>query len=801
MVAAANGRYPHYIGRMSTVLNELRLAVRRLRGDRWAAASAILAAALGAGLNTAVFAVAYGVLLRPLPYADAGRLVVVDADAKFARVDDWRRTLSSFDRISGYAREGVTVTIAGEPRLAAVAVVDDAFFTTLGAAPRVGRAWAAGDASGVIVSERLARQAGPSIEALLGTRALVGDAPLTIIGVMPAAFAFPSQGIDAWMPAAAAPAIAFDRSADARHFRLIGRMQPGVTLLHARDDATRVRREFAMQSGRADATPVRVDALEDSLVGPVRPVLLAFTAAGAIVLLIACANVATILIGRTVSRQRELAVRRALGASPSRLLLSIVAESLVVTCAGASLGLLFALGSVRMVESWAAGIVPRLGEIAVDWPVLLFATAAAGVASMAAAIPAVRIVRAGSAQLRTGSATTPRPGDRRVRGALIVTQIALAVVLLAGGGLLTRTIAGLLRADVGVATPGTAVTQVMLTHGTSFTAAERRPLLHELLTRVRAVPGVTAAGSGSNLPPNNAGIEMTVRFVNDGVETIHSLVLASVTPGYLPALGARFVRGRDFDQADERGAALVAVLSESAARALMDPGEVVGRQLPISLTALRARGRATVIGVVSDIKYAGLKSPAGPALYVLWKELPAGQTYLAVRTAGNPVSLAPSLRRIVRDLDPRMPLLPVRSLDEVVQRSVSDRRLNALLGGAVALLAFAVAMVGLAGSLMRVVTERRQELAIRAALGATPAHAVRTIVGEGATLAAIGVAIGCAGALAVGRALRSLLHGVSPHDPGTLAAVCAFVAAASLLACYLPARRAGRIDPIALLRE
>jgi predicted permease len=530
-------------------------------------------------------------------------------------------------------------------------------------------------------------------------------------------------------------------------------------------------------------------------------VLLAFSAAGAIVLLIACANVATILIGRTVSRQRELAVRRALGASPSRLLLTVVAESMVVTSAGAGLGMLFALASVRMVESWAAGIVPRLGEITVDWAVLLFATAAAAVASMAAAIPAFRIVRLGSAQLRTSSATTPRPGDRRVRGALIVTQIALAVVLLAGGGLLTRTIAGLLRADIGVATRGTAVTQVMLTEGTSFTAAERGPLLQALLTRVRALPGVTAAGSGSNLPPDNAGIEVTVRFVNGGVETFHSLVLASATPGYLPALGARIVRGRDFDDADERGATLVTVLSESAVRALMPPGDVVGRQLPLSLPGLRGRGRATVIGVVSDIKYAGLAAQAGPAVYVLWKELPAGQTYLAVRTAGNPVSLAPSLRAIVRDLDPRMPLLPVRSLDDVVQRSVSDRRLNALLGGAVALLAFAIAMVGLAGSLMRVITERRKELAIRAALGATPAHAVRTIVGEGAILAATGVAIGCAGALAVGRALRSLLHGVSPHDPATLIAVCTFVAATSLLACYLPARRAGRIDPIALLRE
>jgi putative ABC transport system permease protein len=786
---------------MSTVLNELRLAVRRLRGDRWAAGGAILAAALGAGLNTAVFAVAYGVLLRPLPYADAGRLAIVDADAKLPRIEDWRRALSAFGGAAAYRHEGFTVTIAGEPRLLPVALVDDHFFDTLGARPRAGRTWSAGESGAVVVSERLARQTNTAPAALVGTPVTVGGAALTVAGVMPAAFAFPAQQVDVWMPAAAAPAIAFDRAADARHYRLIGRLKPGVTLSQASADATRVRDEIAPQPGRADRAPVGVAGVEESLVGAVRPVLLAFGAAAAIVLLIACANVATILIGRTVSRQRELAVRRALGASPSRLLLSVVAESLVVTCAGASLGLLFAVGSVRMVESWAAGIVPRLGEIAIDWAVLLFATTAAAIASMVAAMPAFRIVRAGAAQLRTSSATTARPGDRRVRGALIVTQIALAVVLLAGGGLLVRTIGGLLRADLGVATRGAVVTQVLLTQETSFTAAERGPLLHELVRRVRALPGVTAAGSGSNMPPDNAGIEMRVRFVNNGVETFHSLVFASATPGYLPALGARIVRGRDFTEGDEGSAALVAVLSESAARALMDPGDVVGRQLPFSLPGLRGRGRATVIGVVSDIKYAGLEAQAGPAVYVLWKELPAGQTYLAVRTTAGPLSLAPSIRAIVRELDPRMPLLPIRSLEEVVQRSVADRRLNALLGGSVAVLAFAVAMVGLAGSLMRVVSERRQELAIRAALGATPAHAVRAIVGEGAILAAIGVAVGGAGALAVGRALRSLLHGVSPHDPATLATVCLFVAAASLFACYVPARRAARIDPLALLRE
>jgi len=245
------------------------------------------------------------------------------------------------------------------------------------------------------------------------------------------------------------------------------------------------------------------------------------------------------------------------------------------------------------------------------------------------------------------------------------------------------------------------------------------------------------------------------------------------------------------------------VLSEAAVRAFFpNDRDVVNRDLPMALPGpLRARGRPRVIGVVSDIKYSGLEADAGPALYVSWNEFPAGHTYLALRTTRNdPLALAVALRGIVRDADPRIPAMPIRSLDEVIQRSVSDRRLNALLGASIALLAFAVAMVGLAASLMRVVSERRQELAIRAALGATPARAVRSVVREGALLAGLGVAIGCAGALAIGRALGSMLHGVSPHDPLTLTAVAVFVGGASLLACYLPARRAAQVEPISALR-
>ena len=774
------------------MLTELRLAARRLMADPWAAFGAVLVAALGTGLNSAVFAVAYGVLGRPLPYADAGRLAIVDGVVRRERIDEWRARLGSFERVGAYATAGFTVIGAGDPRSSPVAVVDADFFQTLGAGPRAGRPFSRGETGGVVVSDWL------SADAPLGARLTIGDVPLIVVGIMPAAFAFPSAGVDVWMPVAVAPGIAFDWSADARRFHLVGRLRPGVSIAQAADEASRTRQALDPESSR-EVARVRVESLNEMLVAPARPVLLAFAAAGAIVLLIACANVATILIGRTVSRRRELAVRRALGASPVRLMTGVVSESVLVTGAGSIAGMLLAVLAVRLVARWAAGILPRLSELAVDWRVLLFAVASAAAASALAALPALRAVGGGAEQLREGGPTM-RAGSRRLRGTLVVTQIALAVTLLSGGGLLARTILGLLHAGVGLDTRGAAVSQLMLTRSMSFAAADRGPMLDELLRRVRAIPGVTDAGAGSSLPPDNAGIEMRVTFEENGVRTSHFLTEAGATPGYLPALGARILQGRDFEEADDGLARPVVVLSESAARVLMPPGDVVGRELPVSLPGLRGRGHPAVIGVVSDVKYLGLEAQAGPTVYLRWRDLPAGQSYLAVRSSSGAAAIAPQLRAVLRAIDPRLPLMPVRSLDEVVERSVADRRLRALLGGAVALLAFAVAMVGLAGSLTRVVSERRRELAIRAALGATPARTVRAILGEGTVLVAAGIAIGLGGALAAGRALRALLQGVAPHDPATLGGVAMLVAVVSLVACYLPARRAARVDPLALLR-
>lgn len=783
------------------MLTELGVAARRLLQDRWSAVAAVVVAALGSGLNTAVFAIAYGVLIRPLPYRDPSRLAVIDVSVPFTRIDDWRGQLSAFERVTAYTQGGgFTVRGLGEPNFVRVAVVDDRFFQTLDTAAVAGRTFVPGDSPAVaILSERVARQAGVSIETVVGRSIIVGETTVTVIGIMPEAFAFPTPGTAVWIPARAVPAIAFDRSPDERRFRLLGRLNRHATLQQASEEIVRVRRTLDPEFN-AHPVPIRVESLYDALVRPARPVLLAFSAAAAVVLLIACANIATILVGRTVARQRELAIRSALGASRARLFVTIISESILIAVAGAALGAVLGVVAVRVIAAWAAGILPRLSDVRVDWSTLAFALGIAALSSIIAVAPALRSIELAALTARIGIGGTPR--RVRVRALLAVSQIALAVVLLSAGGLLTRTIVGLLRADIGLEPRGVIVSQWMLTSAINFEATGRERWMQNVLVRIRAIPGVIAAGAGSSLPPDNAAIVVTARFVN-GANVIDTpeLTLASVTPGYLEALGTRLRQGRFFEQADERRSDFVTVLSESAARMLMHDVNPVGRPLPIDLPGVRGRARPTVLGVVADVKYSGLEFAAGPAIYVLWKELPAGQIYLALRIRGDAPAVAPMLRALLREADSAMPVMPIRTLDEVVQRSVADRRLRALLGGSVALLAVAIAIVGVAGGLGRMVSERRRELAIRAALGATPYRALSMVMVDATIITAAGLGVGMMATLAASDVLRSLVFGISPHDPLTLLLVAVSVSMGSLSACYLPARRAAATNPLDMLRD
>lgn len=780
------------------VVTELRLAARRLARDRWTACTAVLTVALGAGLTIAVFAIDYGLMLRPLPYDPAGRLSLIDVRVPAGQIDDWRSRLASFERLTSYSAEGLLVSGSGDTRLVRGAYVDAWFFNTLQARPLAGRVLSRDEPGAAVLSERFARAAGLAPEALLGRQIVAGGTPLTVVGVLPDAFAFPSATIEIWIPSLHARAVAFDRSADARRFRLAGWLRHGISSAAASDDVERLQRALQPDAtARQLAAPI-VESAHIAITRDIQSAVAVSAGAAGVLWIVTCANLATILIGRIIRRRRELAVCSALGAGRWRRTASLLSESVVITGCGTLLGVLLALAAMTATTTWAHDLMPRPGEIRLDAAPAAFAAVSSTMLALVATVLALPAL--GSRATLQGHFAGATAGDRRARSLLLVAQVALVVVLLSGGALLMRTVQGLLRTDLGLDGRDALVARLVLTPATAFEGRDRWPLVRQLLDRIRTVPGVRFAGAGSSLPPENAQVEITVRYTSARGEESHRFSTALVTPGYLEAIGARLLDGRHFQESDLEGAPSV-ILSESAARAVLEAPRVAGRELPFSLPGVSDRRRPTVIGVIADIRYSGLEAQPDAAVYVPWHLAPMGQGYLAVRASGaSRAQVVAAIRTEMRELDPHLPHTPIRTFDEIVERAVGIRRLAALLGATLAGLAFGMALIGLTASVLRSIEERRRELAIRSALGATPSQIVRLIGSGVVALAAAGLVLGTAGALATGRMLRALVAGVGPYDAVTLGTVAALVMTAALLAAYLPARLAAQVDPAEALK-
>jgi predicted permease len=581
----------------------------------------------------------------------------------------------------------------------------------------------------------------------------------------------------------------------------MARLEEGVSLEQAREDARRALSEIA--TPRADRGTTQVRTLEDLTVGGIRPVLNVLVAAAVLVLLVACGNVATLLVSRAVARQGDMAVRVALGASAWQLVRGAFAESLLVAAAGSALGTALALACVRLFVHAASGLVPRLHTVAVDVPVLAATLLiGAGVTLVCGLAPAVYAMRSDVVPAFRGSRASASRGARLTRRTLIVAQIAMSIVLLSGAGLIARTVLALM-ADRGGANPDHAlVTKIVLADTARFDLASRMSTIRDVLRTVRALPGVEHAALGTNVPPRVSSISFSVDVVSNGQAATHTVYLASATSDFFAALGTGVLEGRALDEADELKDQPVIVLSESAARLLSPDKSLVGRELPWPLPAGAGKGRRPfVAGVVPDVKYGGLDAPASAAIYTRWSDLPASVGYLVVRTSADPASLAPAIRNTLRTVDPSFPVSEIRTLRQEYATSIADRRIRLVPVAAFALLAIAVALVGLGGLLARAVTERRRELAIRIALGASRRGAVGIIVHEGVLLTAAGVVLGFGVAAGATRWIRALLYGVSPLDPATFAVVAMFVSAAALATSVVSAHRAARIEPVELLRS
>ncbi|WP_083682656.1 ABC transporter permease [Archangium sp. Cb G35] len=795
---------------------DVRYAVRMLRHAPGFALVAVLTLALGIGATTAIFSVVRGVLLRPLPFAEPERLVrmwqanpsqgVARGDVSPLDFADWKARQRSFEDMGTWwyveGMSGSNLSGDGEPQRLPAAYVNDGFFSTLGVAPVLGRALLAGEHQPghnavVVLSHGLWQRRFGGDRAILGRTLTLDGLPITVVGVMPPGFSFPSERVDLWLSDSLIDESGIPRQRQVRWQSVVARLKPGVSLETARSEMNGVARQLAeeypatnLQTSAVTAVP-----LHEAVTGDVRSGLMVLLGAVGFLLLIACVNVANLMLTRATARERELAVRAALGAGPGRLMGQLLTESLVLATLGGAAGLLLAAWGTELLLAFSVKQLPRLHEVRVDGAVLAFAMGATlftGV--LFGLLPAVR---AGSPRLAPVLKAAGRgmtgTGGARLRGALVVTEVALAVVLMAGAGLAVRSLMSLLSVEPGFRAEGA----VVVSFSSSPAGRPSRQYLAEVLERVREVPGVQVAGTTKNLPLEGSGEPAPLILPGQSQESaadaprVHYLYVSN---DYFRAMGIPLLRGRAFTSQDTSEMPVVMMVNDAFARRFFPGEDVLGRSIQWGQVA------APIVGVVGDVRQESLSEPAPPLVYVHVLQQSRSSVNLVVRGQGAPLQLAAAVRQAIWSVNPNQTITRITTLEEVVGGSVARPRLIAALLGLFAVLALVLGAVGIYGVLAYTVGQRQREIGVRLALGARPAEVLGMILRGGMRLAGLGVALGVAGALVLSRVMSSILYGVAPHDPLTFVAVAVVLLGVALVACLVPARRAMRVDPAVSLR-
>jgi len=795
---------------MTGLLRDLRHAARTLRGSPGFASIAVATLALGIGSNAAIFSVVRAVLLRPLPYSEPERLVTLPDNISTPELSDVRSTARSFDAVGGSALQPLDLTGDGDPLQITGALVTGDLFEALGTPAALGRTLRpsddreGGERVAVVTHGLWLRHWGAD-PGLVGRSVTVSGKPYTIVGVMPAGFALPEHRVELFLPALVAyPSDALDR--DVHYIRPVLRLRRGVSIETARAEVAAIFRRLAAAYPDSDTgLDPHLVSLHERVVGDSRTALVALSGAVGLVLLIACSNIASLLVARTRARAKELAIRSALGASRARLARQVLAESGVLGLAGGAAGLALADRATRLFATRLPDSLPRLASVSTDREVLFF-TLAVSVATglLFGLVPAMRAARRAPAAGLRGARATTGAEDRRLGAAFAVSQVALALVLLVGAGLLANTLWRLRSIDPGFPAEGLVTAHLDLPESRYPRLPSqlqfRRRLL-ELLAAARL-----RAAMVSELPLG--GSDLDHQFVIEGRPAISPgqeprLYSRSVMGDYFGTMGLRLLAGRNLTDADREDAPLVGVVNESMARLYFPGGSPIGARFRWA----RDSGPPNwieIVGLVSDVRHFGLSTGDLPAVYTPYAQF--GQVWkrwtdVVVRAPEGTPGLAELLRAKIREADPLLPIKSVRRFDDVVSGSLERPRFLAGLLGAFAGAALLLATLGVVGVLGNLVARRTREIGVRIALGADPARVRAEVIGEGARIAAAGIGIGLAGALAASRALTNLLYAVRPIDPATYAAVSLLLAAAAIGACYLPARRASRIDPIEALRS
>ncbi|HYH85423.1 MAG TPA: ABC transporter permease [Pyrinomonadaceae bacterium] len=804
---------------MESLLQDLRFGMRVLWKKPGFTLVAVLTLGISIGINTAVFSVVYAALVRPLPFADPDALVAVAAENKRGGVADtrgaapadfvdWRAQSSSFEGLAAYTGGGLTLSSGDATEMISGVRVSEDFFKTLGAQPALGRTLAPEEFAGggnrpVVLSYRLWQRRFGGDRGVLGkTLTLAGGASASVVGVMPEDFRYPSYA-EVWTALPRESGELLQRTS--RYFAVVGRLKNGVTEAQAQAELGGVAARLAETYPKSNEDwGVRLIPLRETLVGNARTALLILFGAVGFVLLIACANVANLLLARATARHKEVAIRAALGATRWRVVRQLLAESVLLAVAGGALGTFLALWGVDALVA----LVPedlrfaRLDEARVDVAVLVFT---AGVSLLTGVLVGLLPgLKASKPDLHrelkeTGRSVTAGGRLRRARGVLVVTEIAVTLVLLVGAGLLVRSFARLQQTELGF-DPRNLLTLTVSAPQQLYGQTEQRASYYrQMQERMAALPGVRSVATISSLPLDwvlNFSYAVEGRPARPGEDP--QADYSSVSPNYFDVMGIPLRKGRGFTERDAAGAPDVAVINETMARRVFPGEDPLGKRLTIDY--MERRVSLEVVGVVADSKQL-VNEETNIRIYDCYLQRPWLSSSFVVRTEGDPAALATAAQKAVREVDPSRAASDVKTMEQRLSESVAQPRFYTQLLGAFALVALLLAAVGVYGVISYSATQRTHEIGVRIALGARSSDVIRMVVGHGMALALAGVAVGLAAAFALTRVMSGLLYGVTATDPATFAGVALLLAAVALLACFIPALRATKVDPIVALRH
>jgi putative ABC transport system permease protein len=806
---------------MRTLIQDLSYGVRTLRKNPGFTAVVVLTLALGIGANTAIFSVVNGVLLRPLPFRNPSRLVLIAEKSSFPVIStsyenyqDWRDQSHSFESMEATRSGSITLTGAGEPERLNVRMATAGLFSMLGINAQIGRTFLAeedraGGAPVALLSHGLWQRRFGGSPDIIGKTINLDLQPYTIVGILPNGFQI-LQPADVFLPFMPwAKTLPDDRNWHPGIIPL-AKLKQGVSREQARVEMVGITKRLEQQYPDYNTgTSADVVGLQDQIVQNSRPALLLLLGAVSFVLLIACANVANLLLARAASRGREVAIRTAMGAGSGRVIRQLLTESVLLSLVGGLLGVIIAWAAVGILPKIAGDSIPQGAPIGLDpWVLAFTAVVSLFTGLLFGIVPALRTAKLDLREaLNEGSrGSTAGPGQHVLRGALVAMEIALAMLLLVGSGLLLRSFSRLQEVPPGFQPDHLLVADIPLSPTAYAKPEDRYQFFDRLVERAKMLPGVRSAAAASFLPVSGGGSIIHFNITGRPPKSPHEFVAAgyrTITPSYLETIGVPLLHGRLFTRADNEKSPAVVLINATMARTFFHSENPLGKRLQLGALPDQEVPTMEIVGVVGDVHF-GLGTDPQAEMYLPYRQadllLPVFQLSVVMRTAGDPSLQTPALRSALAEIDPNQPLVKVRTMEENMAATVAQPRFRTWLVGILAMLALVLAAVGVYGVMSYTVTQRTSEIGVRVALGAQPQNVFRIIVGHGLQLALFGVGIGLVAALALTRLLQSFLFGISAYDPLTFIAVSLLLTLVAVAASYFPARRATRVDPMVALR-